>query len=159
MKNKGFTLIELMVVVLIIGILSSVALPQYKKSVMKARIAEAKTTLKALTEAPQVYILTNDETPPSMDKLDVRPPASGNWRYWYRTCHSKGTKPGCSLSATPQKAGLPVVGTETRDYDPTHSLYGIFEAIENDSNITDASVCAKYGGLIKSAGTDKYCDL
>ena len=91
MKSKGFTLIELLVVVLIIGILAAIAVPQYEKAVMKARIAEAKTTLKALVEATQVYILTNDETPPSMDKLDVRPPASGNWRYFYRTCDGKGT--------------------------------------------------------------------
>lgn len=159
MKSKGFTLIELLVVVLIIGILAAIAVPQYEKAVMKARIAEAKTTLKALVEATQIYILTNDETPPSMDKLDVRPPASGNWRYWYRSCAGRSTKPGCSISATPLKPGLPVVGTETRDYDPINSLYGVFEAIENDSNITNEETCFKYGGEIKSSGTDNYCDL
>lgn len=46
--KQGFTLIELMVVVLIIGILSSVALPQYQKSVEKARAAEALSTLGSL---------------------------------------------------------------------------------------------------------------
>lgn len=69
--KKGFTLIELLVVVLIIGILSAVALPQYTKSVEKARMTEAVMAVEAIARANQLYYLANGTYTRNINDLDI----------------------------------------------------------------------------------------
>ncbi|MDR0646620.1 MAG: prepilin-type N-terminal cleavage/methylation domain-containing protein [Elusimicrobiota bacterium] len=68
-NKKAFTLIEMLVVVVIIGILATIALPQYQKAVEKARAAEALINLKALREAWGRYNLTYGTTATTIAQL------------------------------------------------------------------------------------------
>ena len=51
MNNKGFTLIELMVAVVVIGILAAIAIPNYQQFTRKAKRTDATTALTALQQA------------------------------------------------------------------------------------------------------------
>ena len=70
-KNKGFTLIEMLVVVLIIGILAAIALPQYQMAVGKAKFSTLKNITKSLQEASQRYYLIHKEYPKTMAGIDI----------------------------------------------------------------------------------------
>lgn len=54
-NRKGFTLIELMIVVAIIGILAAIAIPNFLKFQAKSKQSEAKTNLKAVYTAETSY--------------------------------------------------------------------------------------------------------
>jgi prepilin-type N-terminal cleavage/methylation domain-containing protein len=53
--NRGFTLIEIIVVIILIAILASLAIPGYRKLMEKAKITEAKTVLTSIVTAEKIY--------------------------------------------------------------------------------------------------------
>ncbi|MBN2542117.1 prepilin-type N-terminal cleavage/methylation domain-containing protein [bacterium] len=54
-RKKGFTLIELMIVVVIIGILAALAITSYRSVTKKAKISEAKTVLKRIWQCGETF--------------------------------------------------------------------------------------------------------
>ncbi len=71
LHNNAFTLIELLVVVLIIGILAAIAVPQYQKAVLKARLHQGISLVESIYQAQQAYYLANGTFATDFDSLDV----------------------------------------------------------------------------------------
>lgn len=69
--KKGFTLLEMMIVALIIGILSMVALPSYRVAVAKARVSSVLPVMRKIREAQQVYYIEHRVPTCNLDKLGV----------------------------------------------------------------------------------------
>ncbi len=72
MKQKGFTLIELMIVVAIIGVLAAIAIPAYQDYIIRARVTEGLS----LASSAQTTISENAMTGNADLSLGWTPPAS-----------------------------------------------------------------------------------
>lgn len=99
MKEKAFTLIELLIVVLIIGIVTAVALPQYQKAVTRAKNREALLTLRTIERGLEMYNLANGALPSEETEdfsvFGIENPSSKNWGYHFFCLEGKS----CLISA------------------------------------------------------------
>ena len=68
-RHSGFTLIELMIVMVIIGLLAAVAVPMYVQSVRHAREAVLKEDLRTLRSAIDSYTVDKQKAPQTLDDL------------------------------------------------------------------------------------------
>ena len=75
-NQKGFTLIELMIVVAIIGILTAIAFPLYANIQARARVAKAQADARTLASAVVVYSAHMGALPAGAHRPHRRPPSS-----------------------------------------------------------------------------------
>lgn len=80
-KRRGFTLVELSAVVVIVGILSSTALPNYVKTIDRVKEAEVISLLSAGCMAQYVFFLEHQQFTADTRKLLIGLPQLKDWKY------------------------------------------------------------------------------
>lgn len=103
-KQKGFTLIEVMIVVVIVAILAAVAVPSYQESVRKTKRAEAKEALTRLAAAQERYFFTNNGY---TDDLSLLGNPSGTSENGYYNLSFTGGSSGSRVVCTSGTATYP----------------------------------------------------
>jgi len=71
-SSKGFTLIEVMIVIMIIVIITAVFMPQYEKAIEKTKVSEALLVTRAIADANRMYNLKNGSYSANIDDLDIQ---------------------------------------------------------------------------------------
>src|SRR5215471_10273434 len=95
LRKRGFTLIELMIVVAIIGILAAIAIPNFIRFQARSKQSEAKANLKSLFTAQRSYFQEKDMYVNYINTIGFAPERAN--RYYY--LQGTGGTPACTSQA------------------------------------------------------------
>ena len=146
--QQGFTLIELMIVVAIIGILAAIALPAYQDYTAKAQISEATTLADGVKKNIELSFPQDNTCPANASAAvgDIGKSTDINGKY-VLSVESAGTAAvtgGCTVKATFRAAGVnPKLVSKTVTYALVYSINGSKWTCETD---VDASIRPKTCG-------------
>jgi type IV pilus assembly protein PilE len=112
--QRGFTLIEVMMAVAVIGILAAIAYPSYQAHVVKSRRSAAQASLMEIAQRQQQYLLDARSYAPNLTTLGVTIPANVSSFYTFTNVATAGPPPTFTATATPiagtAQASDPVLG-------------------------------------------------
>ena len=113
--EKGFTLVELMIVVVIIGILASIAIPKFSSMIGKAKATEAKNILTQIITLETSYYYSNSEYEDfayteSEPLIDFELPPNAKFQYKFET---DGADASLGLATAKEAADLNGDGDDT----------------------------------------------
>lgn len=151
--QRGFTLIELMIVVAIVAILAAIAYPSYQDSILKGRRAEGRTAMLELMQQQERY-MTQRGTYLKFDNGTTGTTSPVNAKDIFKTYAGEGSPPSYYLSAafcpgsTDARECIQIVATPTRT-DPAAGALNLTS--------TGAKDCTGTAGKTGSAPNPKIC--
>jgi len=134
-NERGFTLIELMVVVIIIGILAAIAIPPINKQTDKAKIKRAVSELIKMKTVIDIYYAEHGTVPKAVT----------------------ATTDNANIGYVLQQAGIQFTGTAGGLMDPWNHAY--VYSVDSDTSLTAYKViCKGPDGTINNGADDIYID-
>ena len=131
--KKGFTLIELMIVVAIIGILAAIAIPDFLKFQAKAKQSEAKTNLGAIFTTQISYFGEKSTFGDTFVLINWEPEGQNMYTYWLGTDSIKNRKGDMAVC----EAANPITAPGVSATSFTASAEG---NVDNDTSCDDWSI-------------------
>ncbi|HUB05462.1 MAG TPA: prepilin-type N-terminal cleavage/methylation domain-containing protein [Myxococcales bacterium] len=92
-RQRGFTLLELMTVVAIVGLLAALAIPNFMRFLSRSRRSEAATNTKAIFTAQKSYFGNNQAYIEEADVVGFEPEMNNRYSYYLGPCAGTETRP------------------------------------------------------------------
>ncbi len=99
--SKGFSLIELMIVVVLIGVISAIAIPQYSQYVIRGNRAAAQSFMLDVSNREKQYLLDARTYAADLATLTMTPPVDISRNYTITIAALAGPPPSYTITATP----------------------------------------------------------
>lgn len=126
-RQRGFTLVELMIVVAVVGILAMIAIPSYNQYTIRAKRSAAESFIMSVANRQEQYILDAREYATTLTLLGVSAPADVAANYNVTITNVSATPPTYTINATPiggQLANDTQCGTVSIDQAGTKGITG-----------------------------------
>jgi prepilin-type N-terminal cleavage/methylation domain-containing protein len=119
-RKSGFTMLEIMIVLVVVAILSSIAVTFYSRSIERSRIAEARMVLGEIRDAQVAYYLIH-QTYADMFDLAYEPPTACDSTHYFKYAVTSATNIGTAFRCIAGEGGKqpdgPLAYTVTINYD------------------------------------------
>jgi type IV pilus assembly protein PilE len=99
-EDRGFTLIEMLVVLVAVAILASIALPMYREQLRRSARAEAQTFLTDMASRQQQFLVDKRQYADAVAVLNMAPPGDLNGKFRFVVAAVDGPPPTFTLTAT-----------------------------------------------------------
>jgi len=96
-KASGLSLIEIMITLVIVAVIAGLAYPRYQKMVARSKQTEAKTILRAIYVAQDLYLTSNQVYSDNLEMLDIEIPPDAMYTY---SCNTSDGGVGFTAKAT-----------------------------------------------------------
>lgn len=141
LPDKGLTLLELLVSVVIVGILSAIAVPSFLSFSTRARHAEAQVTVGSMLRAQQSYYTWKNEFAASLPDLELGISDSQHYRYRVHQFTGHRTLSGDQVDGT---TAIAIPLTNLRGYMGKVWVDGSTGALEVKSVLCEGDIGATY---------------